>query len=51
MLYVNFAQAHLQPLPEVIVQASRGHDDPNRQVAAMLGARRLVPRGSNVAAA
>jgi len=28
MLYVNFAQAHLQPLPEVIVQASRGHDDP-----------------------
>ena len=50
MLYVNFAQAHLRPLPEVIVQASRGHDDPDRRVIAMLGARRLVPRGSQAAA-
>ena len=50
MLYVHFAEAHLRPLPEVILQAQRGHDDPDRRVIAMLGARRLVPRGSHVAA-
>jgi hypothetical protein len=52
MLYVHFAEAHLRPLPEVIVQAQRGHDDePDGRVIAMLGARRLVGRGSHVAAA
>ena len=50
MLYVHFAEAHLRPLPEGIVQAQRGYDDPDRKVIAMLGARRLVPRGSHVAA-
>jgi len=50
MIYVHFAEAHLRPLPEVIVQAQRGYDDPDRRVIAMLGARRLVPRGSHVAA-
>jgi hypothetical protein len=50
MLYVNFAEAHLRPLPEVIVQAQRGHDDPDQRVIAMLGTSRLVPRGSHVAA-
>jgi integrase len=51
MLYVHFAEAHLRPLPEAILKAQRGHDDPDRRVIAMLGARRLVPRGSHVAAA
>jgi hypothetical protein len=50
MLYVHFEEAHLRPLPEVLVQAQRGHDDPDRRVIAMLGARRLIPRGSHVAA-
>ena len=50
MLYVHFAEAHLRPLPEAVLQAQRGHDDPDRRVIAMLGARRLVPRGSHVAA-
>jgi hypothetical protein len=27
MLYVHFAEAHLGPLPEVMVQAQHGHDD------------------------
>jgi integrase len=51
MLYVHFAEAHLRPLPDVILQAQRGHDDPDRRVIAMLGVRRLVPCGSQVAAA
>src|SRR3954447_24230062 len=49
MLYVHFAEAHLRPLPEVILQAQRGYDDPDRRIIAMLGARRLVSRGSQVA--
>ena len=32
MLYVHFAEAHLRPLREVIVQAKRGHDDPDRRL-------------------
>jgi hypothetical protein len=28
MLYVHFAEAHLRPLPEPILSAQRGHDDP-----------------------
>ncbi|HEU4729005.1 MAG TPA: tyrosine-type recombinase/integrase [Kofleriaceae bacterium] len=51
MLYVSFAEAHLRPLPDALLQAQRGHDDPDRRVIAMLSARRLVPRGSQVAAA
>jgi len=51
MLYVHFAEAHLRPLPDVILQAQRDHDDPDRRVIAMLGVRRLVPCGSQVAAA
>jgi len=52
MLYVHFAEAHLRPLPEAILRAQRGHDDPDKKVIAMLAARRLcVPRGSHVAAA
>ena len=50
MLYVHIAEAHLGPLPEVVVQAQRGFDDPDKRVLAALGARRLVPRGSHVAA-
>ena len=51
MLYVHFAEAHLRPLPEAILSAQRGHDDPDRRVIAMLGVRKLVPCGSQVAAA
>ena len=50
MLYVHFAEAHMRPLPEAILQAQRDHDDPDRRILAMLGARQLVPRGSHVAA-
>lgn len=50
MRYVHFAEAHLRPLPESILCAQRGHDDPDKKVIAMLSARRLVPRGSHVAA-
>jgi hypothetical protein len=50
MLYVHFAEAHLRPLPEASLQAQRGCDDPDRRVIAMLGVRRLVPCGSQVAA-
>jgi integrase len=50
MLYVHFAEAHLRPLPEPILHAQRGHDDPDRKVIAMLSARGIcVPRGSGVA--
>jgi hypothetical protein len=50
MLYVHFAEAHLWPLPEAILQTQRGHDDPDRRVIVMLGVRRLVPCGTQVAA-
>jgi hypothetical protein len=46
-LLPHFAEAHLRPLPAVILQAQRGHDDPDRRVIAMLGVRRLVPRGNS----
>jgi len=51
MLYVHFAEAHMRPHPEAILEAQRGHDDPDRKIVAMLDARRLcVPRGSHAAA-
>jgi hypothetical protein len=50
MLCVHFAEAHLWPLPEAILQAQRAHDDPDRRIIALFSARRLVPRGSQVAA-
>jgi len=50
MLYVHFAEAHLRPLPEPILSAQRGHDDPDKKVIAMLAARaNCAQRGSNVA--
>jgi len=50
MLYVHFAEAHLRPLPEPLLGAQRGHDDPDKKVIAMLSARSIcVPRGSRVA--
>jgi integrase len=30
MLYVHFAEAHLRPLPELILSAQRGYDDPTK---------------------
>jgi len=46
-----FAEAYLRPLPDPILSAQRGHDDPDKKVIAMLSARRsCVPRGSHVAA-
>jgi hypothetical protein len=31
MLYVHFAEAHLRPLPEPILSAQRGHEDPRQE--------------------
>jgi hypothetical protein len=48
MLYVHFAEAHLRPLPSPVVEASRGHDDPDQKIVAMLGAREAC-RGKEMA--
>ncbi len=48
MLYVHFAEAHMRPHPEPVLQAQRGHDDPDQKIIAMLDARRLC-RGKGVA--
>jgi len=32
MLYVQFAEVHMRPLPEGIIAASRGYDDPDRRI-------------------
>jgi hypothetical protein len=53
MLYVHVAEAHRRDVPEDILEAARGIDDPDRRITAMLGARCRVPtvvRGSGVAA-
>lgn len=39
MLYVHVAEHHTRDLPEGVLEASRGHDDPDRRILAMLGAR------------
>ncbi len=39
MRYVHFAEVHLRPLPEEITEAAKGHEDPDRKIVAMLGAR------------
>jgi integrase len=39
MLYVQFAEVHMRPVPESIIAAGRGNDDPDRRVIAMLSAR------------
>ncbi|MCP4445081.1 MAG: tyrosine-type recombinase/integrase, partial [Myxococcales bacterium] len=51
MLYVHVAGIHLRPHPAPVLEAQRGHDDPDLKVLAMLSARRLcLPvRGKNVA--
>lgn len=51
MLYVHVAGIHLRPHPEPVLEAQRGHDDPDLKVLAMLSARRhcLPVRGKNVA--
>ncbi len=41
MLYVHFAETHMRPYPESILEAQKGHDDPDQKVIAMLDARRL----------
>ena len=49
-IYVHFAEAHMRPHPEPVLQAQRGHDDPDQKIIAMLDARRLCePRGKAVA--
>ena len=39
MLYVQFAEVHMRPVPETILAAGRGNDDPDRRIIAMLSAR------------
>ena len=39
MLYVHFAEAHMRPVPETLLAAGRGSDDPDRPTVAMLSAR------------
>jgi len=41
MIYVHFAEAHMRPLPEPVLRAQRGHDDPAQKIIAMLDARQL----------
>ena len=41
MLYVHFAEAHMRPHSAPILEAQRGHDDPDQKIIAMLDARRL----------
>lgn len=52
MLYVHVAEAHRRDLPELVLEAARKIDDPDRRIIAMLGARCHVTssRGSGVAA-
>jgi len=42
MLYVHFAESHMRPLPEGILAAGRGNDDPDRRIIAMMSARQNV---------
>ena len=50
MLYVHFAEAHLRPLPELILSAQRASADPDRRVLLMLAARaNLAHVGSKLA--
>jgi len=50
MLYVHFAEAHLRPLPEPILDVQRTQDDPDKKVIAMLAARaNLAQVGSKLA--
>jgi hypothetical protein len=39
MIYVHVAEAHHRELPEIVREKSRGIDDPDQRVLAMLGAR------------
>ena len=48
MLYVHFAEAHMQPHAEPILKAQQGHDDPDQNIIAMLDARSAC-RGKTVA--
>ncbi len=41
MLYVHFAEAHMRPHPVAVLEAQKGHDDPDQKIIAMLDARRL----------
>jgi hypothetical protein len=51
MLYVHFAEAHLRPLPEPVLDAQRSELDPDRRIIAMLDARHRCGerRGENLA--
>jgi len=55
MLSVHLAEAHPRELPEIVREKTRGIDDPDQRVLAMLGARAAVEltqvRGSGVAVA
>jgi integrase len=46
MLYVNFASAHMRPIPPHVLQAAGTEIDPDRRILLMLGA-----RGNRVATA
>ena len=52
MLYVHVAEAHRRDIPDNVLEAARGVEDPDRRIIAMLGARGEVTlvRGSHVAA-
>lgn len=52
MLYVHVAEAHRRDIPEHILEAARGIEDPDRRIIAMLGSRCRTPLacGSGVAA-
>ena len=54
MFYVQLAEVHMRPVPEMILAEGRGSDDPDRRFIAMLSARQNAPtndtRSSKIAA-
>ena len=44
MRYVHVASDHWRQIPEELLQAGQGEEDPDRRVLAMLGARHRVPQ-------
>ncbi len=39
MRYVHFAEVHLRPLPDHIIEVRKSHEDPDAKIIAMLGSR------------
>ena len=42
MLYVNLAHSHVRPVPQEVLEAGAGVQDPDQRIVKMLGARANV---------